>query len=298
MEHVVRLGTRDYHDNICQRLSELGQAGELSMHIQDLQLGKRWLIECRLNIPERMENQELITKLYAYYLANAVADTIIAQFEQKYMQRIWRNKVKESKTKGSKIKWPQINDQEALNKALAKLAEGMTQKRYQNNRKTRLVALILASLNEEKIFDIEGFLQFRAREYLEELDQAVSLALDDYLIEREYVEFIQLLKRYVDTQISQIDTLHIGFNSLGKFSLYNEEGKEITQQILEEASVKEDTGDLLLEDLLISSLIQVAPRQIVLHICCDNDQNTLQTIRSVFAERVSYCTGCKLCSKL
>lgn len=291
MEHVVRLGTEIYHDSIYQRLMEMEQVGELSLRIQDSQQGKRWLIECSFHIPEQSEDQDLITKIYSYYLANAVADTIITQFEQNYMRRAWRSKVK-----GKKVKGLRVDDKEVLSKAIKNLAEGMTQKKYQSNRKTRLVASILTSLEEGKIFDIEGFLRFRAREYLGDLDRAISIALDDYLLEREYLEFIGLLKRYVDTQDSNIDTLHIRFNTQGEFSLLNEEGNEITQQYLEGSNLKEGTGELMPEDLLISSLIQMAPRHLVLHIRFEGYRNTLQTIQNVFSGRVSYCTGCQLCS--
>ncbi|RYD06895.1 hypothetical protein N752_01845 [Desulforamulus aquiferis] len=50
------------------------------------------------------------------------------------------------------------------------------------------------------------------------------------------------------------------------------------------------------EDLLISALITIAPNKIVFHTNLqDQPETTMETIKSVFAGRVSECSGCTLC---
>jgi len=52
------------------------------------------------------------------------------------------------------------------------------------------------------------------------------------------------------------------------------------------------------EDLLISALITIAPKNIVLHYQGDCGKSaTIDTIKGVFTGRVLECAGCSLCWK-
>ena len=51
------------------------------------------------------------------------------------------------------------------------------------------------------------------------------------------------------------------------------------------------------EDLLISALITIAPKTVMLHFAsaAGKANTVVETIKSVFAGRVTVCRGCKLC---
>lgn len=167
------------------------------------------------------------------------------------------------------------------------------------NRKTGLVNQIITCLDTQPLFDIEGFLRFRAQDYKEEVKKAVSYVVDEYVLEKEYVEFIELLKHFVDSQDPRMDTLHVGITSKGNFQLYNEEGKKVTNQYIDDLSFGNAVNEFSYEDMLVSAIIAVAPRRIVLHIRYDGYKDTLQTIVKVFDGRVSYCSdGCFICKKI
>ncbi|AFM39231.1 YtxC-like family protein [Desulfosporosinus acidiphilus SJ4] len=286
MEHSVRLGTQKYHDNICECLRELGKREQLPVEIIERKQGRRWLIQCKfLNTSlEETDNEEMVQKIQQYYLANALAETILLYWEKEQVQGIIKkNNLVEAK------------DREILSKALEYLNKGLGQDRgYRVNRKTKLVTQILSCLNQSPIFDLEGFLSFRAQEYKRDVTKAVEFAIEEYIIEKEYLEFIQLLKHFVDTQTPQLEKLHVGMNSKGEFHLFNNEGEDITLDYLEDYQL-DNLNDLGYEDLLVSALIAVAPRQITLHIRNNRYRDTLQTIRSVFGERVRDCSGCSIC---
>jgi len=289
VEHSVQLGTQDYRESICECLLKLREQEQLPLQFVELRQGKRWLIQCKFDDPslEATKNENMVQKIHRYYLANALAETILLHWEKEHVRQI-------IKTKHHLI---EDNCQMVTNKALDYLNKGLGQVRgYRVNRKTNLVTQILSCLDDSSVFDIEGFLRFRAQEYKGEVNKAVEYALDEYVIEKEYMEFIQLLKHFVDSQKPRVEWLHVGMTTLGKFHLYNNEGVKVTHQYLEDYQL-DNVHELGYEDLLVSALIAVAPHQITLHIRYEGFKDTLHTIRSVFGDRVSDCHGCTLCEK-
>lgn len=289
MEHSVQLGTQYYRESICARLLELRDRERLPFQIIEHQQGKRWIIKCQFldHSLDATENEGMVQKIHRYYLANALAETILHNWEKDHVVQILKTK------QYLKVKnWKTI-----LGKALEYLNKGLGQVRgYRVNRKTILVTQILNCLDQSSVFDIEGFLRFRAQEYRKEVNKAVDYAIDEYVIEKEYLEFIELLKHFVESQRPRLEWLHVGMTAQGKFNLYNSEGVKVTHQYLEDYQL-DNIHELGYEDLLVSALIAVAPRQITLHIRYEGYKDTLQTIRSVFGERVTDCKGCSLCEK-
>lgn len=288
MEHSVRLGTQKYRETICDRLRELREQEKLPLQIIEKRQGKRWLIQCKFQdlSPEATENEEVVQKIHRYYLANALAETILLHWEKHHVRQIIKKKHHLTEDN-----WKMV-----INKALDYLDKGLGQVEYRVNRKTSLVAQILSCLDQSAVFDIEGFLSFRAQEYKSDVRKAAEFALNEYIIEKEYLEFIQLLRHFVDSQKPRLEFLHVGMTPQGKFHLYNSEGVKVTHQFLEDYQL-DNVQELGYEDLLVSALIAVAPRQVTLHIRYDGYQDSLRTIRSVFGERVQDCPGCSLCEK-
>jgi len=289
VEYSVQLGTQYYRESICERLRELRDQEELPFQIIERQQGKQWIIQCQFQDSslEATEDEGMVQKIYLYYLANTLAETILLHWEKDYVVQMLR--------KRHYLK--QENWQLLLNKALDYLNKGLGQVRgYRDNRKTSLVTQILNCLGHSAVFDIEGFLRFRAHDYKSEVNKAVEFAIDEYVVQKEYLEFIQLLKHFVDSQKPRLECLHVGMTPLGKFHLYNNEGVKVTRQFLEDYQL-DNVNELGYEDLLVSALIAVAPREVTLHIRYEGYKDTLQTIRNVFGDRVHDCQGCSLCEK-
>lgn len=292
MEHSVQLGTQKYRDSICQCLRELRDQEQLPLQIIEERQGKHWLIQCKFEDPSEdpsleESNHNMVQKIHCYYLANALAETILKKWEKEHVRKV----VKKNR------QLIEDNGQKVINNALNYLNKGLGQVQgYRVNRKTKLVSQILSCLDHSPVFEIEGFLDFRAQDYKKEVNKAVEFAINEYVVEKEYGEFIQLLKHFLDSQAPRLERLHVGVTTQGKFHLYNDKEIEVTHQFLEDYQL-ENVNELGYEDLLVSALIAVAPRQVTLHIRYEGYKDTLQTIRNVFGERVQDCQGCSLCKR-
>ncbi len=140
---------------------------------------------------------------------------------------------------------------------------------------------------------VEGFIRFRMKAYWAFLRDTLDKAVDAYLMDQEYQEFIKLLRYFVELQEPKIGMVNVILHTNGDFKLMDNESNIIHTEYLEGIILEIGNNELDFEDLLISALITVAPSQIILHLHSDN--HATQTILSIFDERVTLCAGCAIC---
>jgi len=143
------------------------------------------------------------------------------------------------------------------------------------------------------LINLEGFVRFRAKYYWQFLCETVDAAVDAYLIDREYQEFIKLLRYFVELQEPKIEMVNVIIDKPNKFEILDYQGKTIETNYLEGIILEIGHNELDFEDLLISALITIAPARIVLHACPNH--HIQQTILSIFGSRVHTCSGCIIC---
>ncbi len=160
-------------------------------------------------------------------------------------------------------------------------------------RRNEVLFRVLDYLDTASCLVLGGFVRFRLKGFVEELREAADAAVDDYMIEREYNEFIRLLKYFVDIQEPKLDEVHVVVRPGGLFRLLDSDGKVVDNDYLEGLTPEFVETDVDYEDLLMSALISVSPRRIVLHL--GRGEGVADTVRRVFEGRVSVCPGCRLC---
>ena len=111
------------------------------------------------------------------------------------------------------------------------------------------------------------------------------------MVEKEYKEFIKLLKYFVDIQESKIDKVFLYVQPQGGYVLKDELGEDILKVFLNELSDCKIGVDANLEDVIISGLITSVPKKIMIYgkDSCTNKE-FLDTIIKVFGERVIICS--------
>lgn len=169
---------------------------------------------------------------------------------------------------------------------------------YYVNRKNDIINKIKSCIDENHEINIDGFITFRIRELKEDLEDISDKVVERYMVEKEYNEFIKLLKYFVDIQESKIDEVNIIITEDGNYFLRDKVGKDIFEEFLNDlVDSKVNNPMINIEDIIISGLITNAPKKIVIHgkeNC--NNKEILDTIKNVFTDRVSFCSSCNMCN--
>ncbi|MBZ9636376.1 putative sporulation protein YtxC [Clostridium sp. FP1] len=170
---------------------------------------------------------------------------------------------------------------------------------YCINRKNSIMDKITKCIEENNEINISGFLTFRTKALKTDLECMVDKVVEEYMVEKEYNEFINLLKYFVEIQESKVDEINILIEKNGEYYLRDEQGNDLAGDMLMELpKVKFDSKENT-EELIISTMITSAPKKIIIH-CAYNCKNKelLQTISKVFVDKVYYCEECAACEKI
>lgn len=170
---------------------------------------------------------------------------------------------------------------------------------YCTNRKNSIFDKIIKCIEENNEINIRGFLTFRMKELKGDLECIVDKVVEQYMVEKEYNEFIKLLKYFVEVQESKVDEVNILIEKSGNYHLRDEEGNDLVgNMIMELPEVKFNCRENQ-EELIISTLITSAPKKVIIH-CVENCKNKelIQTISKVFVNKVYYCSECATCENI
>lgn len=168
---------------------------------------------------------------------------------------------------------------------------------YCINKKNQIIDKIMKVVLENQDINIDGFITFRMKELKPELESIVDKIVEKYMVEKEYNEFIKLLKYFVEMQDSKLEEVHIVIQSGGNYLIQDREGMDIKTELFTDLLNIKQGPNANMEDMLISGLITNSPQKIKIH-CAENCNNKeiLETIEKVFTSRVQFCQGCERCS--
>lgn len=169
---------------------------------------------------------------------------------------------------------------------------------YCLNRKNNIINKIKSCIEESDEINIDGFITFRMKELLENFQNIVDKIVEVYLVEKEYNEFVKLLKYFVEVQDSKIEELNILIDEKGIYSLKDKLGKDLMDEFANEILGSKMGTTVNMEDMIISGLITSSPEKIIIHgITNSLNKEFIETIKNVFTDRVHICKGCALCKK-
>ena len=148
-------------------------------------------------------------------------------------------------------------------------------------------------LEENKSIILDGFVYFRLKEYFKVLDFIVDSAVNQFVIEREYTEFIDLLKIYVNSKLPSQQTIHLIY--VNGESILLDEQKNIVS-VSENIYNAQYLSDITFSsnDFALNTLLNLLPNKIEIHLISEEDE-FINTIKLIFEDRVSICTDCNIC---
>lgn len=239
-----------------------------------------------IDVEDKISNKNIVK--IKERVSDVISDVIVNQVDKRLIKRII-----------DKYYYYFDSDEKRKIENIAKgiLDNDVNKETFKLVKKERIFEEIEDFLKDNETIDIEGFVNFRLRDFIGELSEVVDRAIDEYMMQKEYDEFIGLLKYFVELQDSKIDVLNILIDKSGKFLFYDKEKKPITGKFLSDITIEFTGGELTDDDMLISTLIAMAPSKIYIH-SLENikSKDVLDTVEKIFSNKVFICNGCSLCA--
>ena len=141
---------------------------------------------------------------------------------------------------------------------------------------------------------LKGFTTFRLQSYFSILEDVLTEAVNTFILEKEYKEFISLLKLYINSQHSNCETVHLIYSK--NDSVLLNENKEMLETSCDNLKTKY-LSDITFSanDHTLNSLLTLLPRKIYIHLVDSYIDDFINTLQIIFENRVCLCTDCNIC---
>ncbi len=157
-----------------------------------------------------------------------------------------------------------------------------------NERKKVVEEILRGYFSENDSAIIEGIVNFRLHKYKKLLNATAENLVDIYYLNREYEDFIELLRYFISVQSSRAELIYIIVNEDSMYTVLDDKKCDITKEVLSELVPSEEVKNVAFDDLLISILISVAPKKIIVkNKKMIKNKQLFETIEKVF-EDVKY----------
>ncbi len=242
------------------------------------------------NRNDKVFRNEDIVYIFKHQLSEMISEHILGEWEGRLINREIRRSCRGVTAEEQQIVYNKAtqflrrcNDNESLNLLM------------NFGRKNRIAHRILDYIHSNPLMVVEGFINFCLQDYLTEIRFAVELAVEELKNEKEYNDFVTLLRYFVDTQAPKIHEVNVMMDENGVFNLWDGSGIKIEENYMSYFLDDMLLNEINFDDVLISILITIAPRRIILHNALNLGSEPVETIKKVFKEKIRMCTGCERC---
>ena len=165
---------------------------------------------------------------------------------------------------------------------------------YFDKKYNRLITDFENYLILNKSIVLTGFINFRIKNYISIIESVVDEAVNTFIIEKEYFEFVSLLKMYISSQPSTCEVVHLIYNNENSILLdENKNMINISDDIFKAKYLSDITFSS--NDYALNSLLTLIPKKIYIHLIDNVIDEFIHTLGLIFENRVNICTDCNIC---
>ena len=161
-------------------------------------------------------------------------------------------------------------------------------------RKDSIIISCIEYFSNNKSAILDGFVNFRLNDYIKILDYIVDMAVNKFVIDREYTEFIDLLKCYINSKDYGTETVHLIYQNQ-ESTLLDEYKKfiKLDDSILNSKYLSDITFSS--NDYTLNALLTLLPQKIYIHLIDGIQDEFINTLKLVFDNRIYLCNDCNIC---
>lgn len=148
--------------------------------------------------------------------------------------------------------------------------------------------------SNNKYVILDGFVNFKLTSYIKELDSLVDMCVNKFIIDREYNEFINLLKTYISATPSNCQVIHLIYKN--EESILLDSNKNLIKYN-DDLICKKYLSDISFSsnDFALNTLLTLLPEKLYIHLI-DSEDDFISTLKLIFDNRIYICNDCDLCN--
>lgn len=150
-------------------------------------------------------------------------------------------------------------------------------------------------INSHSLY-LQGIINFKLNNYIEFLNKQIEIAVNKFLIDKEYLEFVDILRLYIksESEFSNIEHLHLIYKN--KCSIIIDDNKDIiTYNNIKKNRYISDIS-FSSNDLALNTLLGLVPKSITIHLIDGCYDEFINTLKLIFQEKIKICEECDICS--
>ena len=222
------------------------------------------------------------TKLFYDKLSSCLTDTILHFYEKKLLKRM--------------LEYNYFYFSTLEKKDMIEIAKEFIENDFisKEDNYFAIYSAVLDYIKSNKSIVLEGFINFRLQNYMKNLDYIIDISVNKYITDKEYLEFVNMLKLYVSLTPSKSPIVHLIY--FGKESILLDKEKNIIPLEDENLNAKY-LSDISFSsnDYALNTLLNLTPRKIIIHLMDHTPDEFINTLKLIFENRCEVCSSCELC---
>ena len=145
-------------------------------------------------------------------------------------------------------------------------------------------------IRQNKSLVLGGFANFRLYNYCKNLDYVIDFAVNKYITDKEYLEFVNMLKLYVNLTPANSSLVHLVY--LGNESVLLDKDKNIIPLQDDNLNTKY-LSDITFSanDYALNTLLNLTPKRIIIHLMEGKSDEFIDTIKLIFDKKCEVCSS-------
>lgn len=224
--------------------------------------------------------------LFYKKISKIISNFIIYNFEEKIIKSL---------IKLDYFYFDEIEQHRILNTTLQDLYNSDEAIYSPNERKKSIYNKVYSYISSNRSIILKGFINFRLKEYFDFLLEQVDKSVNKYIVEKEYSEFISILRLYINSESSNCNIIHLVYRNSKSIlldenkSIINVEKDLLNKKYLSDISFSSN-------DYALNTLLNLIPQKIIVHLIDKDIDEFINTIKLIFEDKVSICSDCAICN--
>ena len=153
------------------------------------------------------------------------------------------------------------------------------------NRELILYDSFYKYLSKNKHIYIDGFITFRLKKYITFLNNIINNSVNDFIIEREYLEFVSLLKIYINSNTPSSDIVYLIYNTNNSILLDNKKNIIKLDKNISNTKYMSDIS-FSNNDYILNTLLSILPSKIIIYLENNFTDKFINTLKLIFENKV------------